>query len=74
MLDKNLKLKGTYEGGKGVYYKGAKTKLCIAKSYGLYDIYLDEKVITTRAYSCDAIETVIKLLEMGIGRNYKDEK
>ena len=69
-----VKLVGTYESGKRVYCNKALTKFEIAKSYGLYDIYFEDKVITTRAYSDDAIEVVKKLLEIGIGRDYANEK
>ena len=74
-MTNKITYKGTYEGGKEVWCNGAKTKLCIAKTcYGMYEIYFDDTVLATVAYTDDARNKVEKLLEVGIGRNYKDEK
>ena len=69
-----ITFKGTYDEGKEIYCNKAKTRLVIAKSYDLFDIYLDGTKLRTCAYSDDAIEVVKKILELGIGRNYQEEK
>ena len=60
---------------KEVYCNNAKTKLTIAKScYGSYCVFFEDTQLREVYYLSDAKEVVEKLLAIGIGRDFANEK
>ena len=77
MKRNDKKMKITYKQDdydKIVYCNKAKTKLTLSRNYGMWYIFFENTELTCVGYLDDAKKVVEKLLNIGIGRNFAEER